>query len=128
MRRTAARVADDAVRSDQVDRPLYDQPARMVKLTGLLTAIDQKRERQFTFRAESIVAGGILRIDAEDERIFFSGLRPAIAKLAELAAADGRIVAGIENENHVSAAQVPEGHGLAVLIGQREIRRGIAYG
>ena len=75
---------------------------------------------------ELSVALGALRIHSEDQRILLLRAGPTVAKLAELLAADAGIIAGVENQHHVVAAQRGERNDFAVLIGEREIGRGRA--
>jgi hypothetical protein len=68
------------------------------------------------------VTPGARGVHSEYLRVALAGLRPLVAELAQLLAASRRIVAGIEHQHHILAAQFGEIHGSSILLGQREIR------
>src|SRR5712691_5170048 len=95
----------------------------MIQPAHFLAGIDQQREREAALGLKSNVALRALRVYAEHQRVVLLRGRPAIAKFAQLPAADGSVVARIKHEHDVAAAQGGKRYHLAILIGKREIGR-----
>src|ERR1700681_3622165 len=126
VRSAAPSETDDAVRANQIYGAPYDPALGVVESRGLLSLVDQKRKGQAALGDELGVALGGLGIHAEDQRVFLLCSGPAVAEFAQLPAANRGVVAGIEDQHHVVAAQRAKRDHVAGLIGEREIGRGRA--
>src|SRR5579871_369078 len=116
-------VADGAVGIDEVDGTLHDKAAGMVQLAHLLALIDQQRKGEFVLLAEFPVRGRTSRIHAVDDHVALFGVLPLITEFAELLGAGGSVVAWVEDQDDVFAAERIEGHDRAGFVGQAEGRR-----
>src|SRR5258706_9534529 len=95
----------------------------MIQLAHFLAWIDQQREREAALGLKPDVAVRALRVYSEHQGVLLLRGCPAIAKFAQLLAADSGVVAWIKHKHHVAAAQGGKRHHPAVLIGKREIGR-----
>src|SRR5262249_44775844 len=83
-------------------------------------------EGQLVLGDELLVRRGGVRGYAEDDDAALLDVLPGIAEAACLLRAAGRVVLGIEVEDHVPAGEVAEGHRLPLRVAQRERGRRLA--
>jgi hypothetical protein len=93
----------------------------VIKATDLLATVHQQRKGEVMLRAELRVFLAALRIDAEDLDAATDRFAPVLPELAELFGSTGRIVAGVEDEDHRASAQSGEGDEAAGVVGEREV-------
>jgi hypothetical protein len=108
--------------ADEVHRPIHQQAAGVIQPGNLLAGVDQRSKREFVIGAELPVTAGALGIDAEDDGVALLGLRPVVAELAKLLAADHGVIGGIEHQYDVLAALSGKLDSLTALGRQFKIR------
>src|SRR5450631_3212420 len=78
----ALRVPDHAIRTNQVNRALDKESARVIQRRHLLPGIYQQRKRQVVLILEPGVTGRPAGIDPEHLRIVLARLLPLVPELA----------------------------------------------
>ena len=128
LRFPAHRIANEPVRADEINGPSDDQSAASIETRNAPSFVDQNGKGKLIFSAKAPVAGISGRVDAKHERVAVFDILPLVAELAKLAGTDGRVIAGIENQNDVIAVEVRERNGISILIPRSEIGSGRSDG
>ncbi len=87
----------------------------------MLIGIDQERKRELVSVAKFAMAFGALRIDSEDDQVQAACVRPCVAELAQLLAADQGVITRIEDQYDILAPQSRQFYFLARFGWQGEI-------
>src|SRR6185369_8579609 len=98
-----------------------------VRRHGLLRRVREQGERQLVLGAELLVRRAVVGRDTEHHRPALLVGLPVVAEAARFLRTAGRVVLRIEIEDDVLAGEVGERDLLAVLVGERECGRLLAF-